>query len=73
MFSDNKSVVDISMHPHGKLHKHHTMLSFHQVRQAIAHKILNFFHIGGKYNPADIASKCWSHNDIWTMLQPLMF
>ncbi len=45
---------------------------FHHVRQAIAHKILNFFQIDGKYNPADMVSKHWSHNDIWTMLQPLM-
>jgi Reverse transcriptase (RNA-dependent DNA polymerase) len=73
MFGDNESVVNSSMHPHAKLHKRHTMLSFHQVRQAIAHKILNFFHIEGKFNPADILSKHWSHNDIWHSLQPLMF
>ena len=73
MFGDNKSVVDSSMHPHAKLHKHHTMLSFHHVHQAIAHKVLNFFHVDGKINPADILSKDWSYNDIWTMLQLLMF
>ena len=73
MFGDNKSVVDSSMHPHAKLHKRHTMLSFHRVRQAIAHNVLSFFHIDGKINPADILSKHWSHNDVWTMLQPLMF
>ena len=73
MFGDNKSVVDNSMHPHAKFHKRHTMLSFHHVRQAIAHKILSFFHIDGKYNPADVLSKHWSHNDIWSTLQPLLF
>jgi hypothetical protein len=73
MFGDNQSVVNSSMHPHAKLHKRHTMLSFHRVRQAIAHKILSFFYIDGKINPADMVSKHWSHNDIWLMLQPLMF
>ena len=73
MFGDNKSVVDSSMHPNAKLHKRHTMLSFHRVRQAIAHKIVIFFHIDGKDIPADILSKHWSHNDIWKFLQPLMF
>jgi hypothetical protein len=29
MFGDNQSVVNSSMHPHAKLHKHHTMISFH--------------------------------------------
>ena len=73
MFGDNKSVLDSSLHPHAKLHKHHTMLSFHRVREAIAHGIINFFHIDGKYNSADILSKHWSHAQIWPMLQPLLF
>ena len=73
MFGDNKSVVDSSMHPHAKLHKCHTLLSFHRVRQAIAHNVFSFFHIDGKINLADILSKHWSHNDVCTMLQPLMF
>jgi hypothetical protein len=32
MFGDNKSVVDSSMQVYAKLHKRHTMLSFHRVR-----------------------------------------
>jgi hypothetical protein len=36
MFGNNKSVVDSSMGLHAKLHKRHTMLSFHHVREAIA-------------------------------------
>jgi hypothetical protein len=36
MFGDNKSVVDSSMRLNAKLHKRHTMLSFHHVRKAIA-------------------------------------
>jgi hypothetical protein len=36
MFGDNKSVFDSSIALHAKLHKRHTMLSFHSVREAIA-------------------------------------
>jgi hypothetical protein len=36
MFGDSKSLVDSSMEHHAKLHKRHTMLSFHCVREAIA-------------------------------------
>ena len=73
MFGDNESVVNSSMHPHAKLHKRHTMLSFHRVRQAIAHHILVFFHIDGKINPADLLSKHWGYSDVWEcMLKPLM-
>ena len=73
MFGDNKSVIDSSSHPHAKLHKRHTMLSFHRVREAIAYGYIQFSHIDGKYNAADILSKHWSHAQIWPMLQPLLF
>jgi hypothetical protein len=60
MFGDNKSVVDSSMELHTKLHKHHTMLSFHQVREAIMSGLVGFYYfIPGKINPADILSKHW--------------
>ena len=73
LFGDNQSVVNSSMHPHAKLHKRHTMLSFHRVREAIAYGIMQFYHIDGKINPADILSKHWSYRQIWSMLQPLLF
>jgi hypothetical protein len=52
MCSD-KSVVDSSMQLHTKLHKRHTMLSFHFVREAIGSGIVGFFYIPGDINPAD--------------------
>ena len=73
MFGDNKSVVDSSNRPHGKLHKRHTALSFHRVREAIASKMLCFTFIKGNINPADILSKHWSSHKVWSMLQPLLF
>jgi hypothetical protein len=42
MFGDKKSVVDSSMQLDAKLHRRHTMLSFHCVREAIAAGILSY-------------------------------
>ena len=73
LFGDNRSVVDSSVIPHGKLHKRHTALSFHRVREIIASGIVVFTFIKGKLNPADILTKHWGHADVWEFLQPLMF
>ena len=72
MFGDNKSVVDSSVRVHSKLHKRHTALSYHRVREAIASKIIMFHHIPGADDPADILSKHWAYSDIWKQLRPLL-
>jgi len=56
MFGDNKSVVTSSTIPHSKLNKHHSALSYHRVREAIAAKIIDFLYIDGKTNPANVLS-----------------
>jgi len=48
-------------------------LSFHRVREAIASKIIGFYHIPGASNPADILSKHWSYQQVWKLLKPLLF
>ena len=73
MFGDNKSVVDSSSVPNAKLHKRHVILSFHRVRQAVASKMIKFFHISGPANPADILSKHWGYSQIWDILKPILF
>ena len=73
MFGDNKTVVDSSITPHAKLHKRHTALSFHRVREAIASKTIIFDHINGYLNPADIVSKHWGYQQVKTMLKTLLF
>jgi hypothetical protein len=73
MFGDNQSVVNSSMQVHAKLHKRHTILSFHRVREAIAAGIVHFHFIPGQYNPADILSKHWGYSQIWTRLKALLF
>ena len=73
MFGDNKSVVDSSMQLNAKLHKRHTMVSFHRVREAIAAGILGFHFIPGDDNPADILSKHWGYTQIKERLLSLLF
>lgn len=73
MFGDNKSVVDSSITPHGKLHKRQHILSYHHVREAIAMKVIAFYHIDGEINVADVLSKHWAYRKIWRLLQPLLF
>jgi Reverse transcriptase (RNA-dependent DNA polymerase) len=73
MFGDNKSVVDSSMNVNAKLHKRHTILPFHRVREAISSGMIGFFFIPGESNPADILSKHWGYSQIWTQLKTLLF
>ena len=73
MFGDNKTVVDSGSLPHAKLHKRHSMLSYHCIREAITSGMVKFFHIPGEINPADILGKHWGHQQIWKQLQPLLF
>jgi hypothetical protein len=69
MFGDNKSVVTSSTIPHSKLKKRHNALSYHRVREAIAAKIIDFLHIDGKTNPANVLSKHCGHVDAWPHLK----
>jgi hypothetical protein len=73
MFGDNKSVTDSASRIDAKLHKRHTMLSFHRVREAIASGMVVFNHIKGALNPADILSKHWGHADVLPQLQSLLY
>ena len=73
MFGDNQSVVGSSTTPDAKLHKRHTALSFHRVREAIASGMITFLFINGCNNPADILSKHWGFSQIWPMLKALLF
>ena len=72
LFGDNESVVKCRA-PDAKLHKRHTMLSFHRVCEAIASGFLVFHHIRGITNPADILSKHWGYQQVWSVLKPLLF
>ena len=73
LFGDNQSVITSSTIPHSPLSKRHNALSYHRVREAIAGKIIKFFHIDGKTNPADVLSKHCGHPQMWPHIRPLLF
>jgi hypothetical protein len=58
---------------HSQLNKRHNALAYHRVREAIASKILRFFHMDGKNNPADVLSKHCGYQDAWPHIQTLLF
>jgi hypothetical protein len=73
MFGDNKSVVTSSTIPHSKLNKRHNALLYHRVREAIAAETIDFLHIDGETNPADVLSKHCGQVDAWPHLKWLLF
>ena len=73
LFGDNQSVITSSTIPHSSISKRHNALSYHRVREAIVARILRFFKIDGKDNPADILSKHCGHPQMWPHVQPLLF
>ena len=73
MFGDNQSVVTSSSIPQSKLNKHHVALAYHRVQEAIANKVLEFHHIDGKLNPADMLSKYAGYQQFWPLLKSLLF
>jgi hypothetical protein len=73
MFGDNQAVIMSSSIPHSSLNKWHNALPYQRVREMIATKILGYYWIDGKLNPADIVSKHWSYTQMWHLLKPLLF
>ena len=56
-YLDNRSVVTSAMLPHSTLTKHHNILAFHRVMEAIAAKLMAFYWIQSAYNLSDMLSK----------------
>jgi hypothetical protein len=73
MLGDNQAVVTNSTIPHSSLNKQHNALAYHQVCEMIAAKILGYYWIDGKANPAKSVSKHWGYQQIWHLLQAVLF
>ena len=58
--------------PHSTLSKRHNILAFHQVREAIAAKIIDFHWIESENNLSDMLSIHWEHSKIFPMIQKLL-
>ena len=72
LFGDNRSVVTSSTLPHSTLGKRHNILAYHQVREAIASKILAYHWIRTAYNLSDMLSKHWDHPSVNKMIMKLL-
>ena len=72
IFGDNKAVVDSASIPEYNLKKRHHALSFHHVREAVASKIVRYYHISGEDNPADVLTKFLPHYKWWPLMKPFL-
>ena len=73
LFGDNLSSIISSTKSDGRLAKRWNILSFHRVREAVAHGIVKPFHIDGKQNPADVLSKHTSSSTWYELMRSLIF
>ena len=72
MFGDNESVIVSATIPEGNLKKRHVTLSYHRVREAIAAKVIQFYHVRSEENPADVLTKFLPVGKWWPLLKPLL-
>ena len=72
LIGDNRSVVTSATLPHSSLTKHHNILAFHRVREAIAAKLMAFYWIQSAYNLSDMVSKYWDHLVVYPMILKLL-
>ena len=73
MFGDNQAVITSSTLPELPLNKRHNILSYHQVRKAVALKMLQFKFVKSCDNAANILSKNVPGPQAWTFAYPLLF
>ena len=72
MFGDNQSVVISATISENNLKKWHCALAYHHVCEAIAAKIIQFYHIRSEDNPADVLTKFLPCSKWWPLLKPLL-
>jgi hypothetical protein len=72
IFTDNKAVEDSSANPSHRLKKHHKILSWHTVCQAVACNIVQIVHIDSKNNPADILTKQRNCQEWYELYKPII-
>ena len=58
--------------PHSTLTKHHNILAFLRVSDAIAAKLMAFYWIQSAYNLSDMLSKHWDHPTVYPMILKLL-
>jgi hypothetical protein len=71
VFGDNKSMIDSSTYPYARMHKRHNILSFHYVRSMIARGFIALTHTASQDNLADVVTKHWAYNSVYSLLRPV--
>ena len=69
LFGDNGSVITSGTLPESPLKKRHHALAYHYTREAIASGAVDFQHIPGSLNIADVLSKHWAHYKVSSALR----
>ena len=73
LFGDNLSTIISSTKSDGKIAKRWNILSFHRVREVVAHNIVKPFHIDHKNNTAGVLSKHTSSSVWYELMRPLIY
>jgi hypothetical protein len=73
MFGDNQAVVTVASILHYSFNKVHKALDYPCACEMIAAKILGYYLIDVKKNPANIVSKHWRYPQVWHLLKPQLF
>ena len=68
LFGDNGSMVTNASQPYSPLRKQHHALSYHYTCERIMSGAINFQFLHGHMNPADILSKHWGSQQVWTLV-----
>ena len=73
MVGDNEYIITSSTIPHSVLGKRHTFLSYHRVRCAVSHDVMNYCFCPSKQNISDVLTKSLGFKKLWLLVKPLLF
>lgn len=48
-------------------------MAYHRIREALVAGIVQYYHINGKDNPADVLAKFLPHSTWWPLMKPLLY
>jgi hypothetical protein len=73
LFGDNLAVIQNASFPDADLKKKHVAISFHLVRESVAHKITAPYHVRSENNYSDILTKSLPSSPHITLAQDLFY
>ena len=73
MFGDNVMVINSTVVPASKIQHQSQILNDHRTREDQANGIIEFVHINGNDNPADIVTKICPSNTWYPLANTILF